>query len=514
MCRCCQLTPIDTISRWCSTRPSSPPSRRRRRCSRAPTRLGRRWSRGFKAAGYRAHRGLGARPGRAARRHRPQEARPRRHPPGDPVGPADAEGARPGQEAGERRWSEARRHGVSLLGQGVQSLDQARQRDFAFAKSLLKLPTFSAPEIGSAFFGKVSIDRFKQALYWAELAQHYMPPGLLPARGPGPQAAAGCRARRSSFPKAKEWPSFLMQLGQLDFTIGGASSIQGAYTATVAGADLDAGAVRPPGGGRRAKRDAPRLGHRGSIDVGAVDRPPDRSNVHDSASARLAGRQAAVVRSPRPAVPARRRAPAPAASSSMETRATSCWAAGPSAPSRSAGWLDSAAGSANEIEQLVWRVVSGLKRARGGCRARAGTVKSPKLSVSSNLDKAIAQRLKAVVGRGGGQGRGDGPSQGGQPGGGQGRAGEAADRGTCRRRRPSGWRTEQAAARSGAGSAEGGAEAADRAGWRRGSSCRRSRFCRASCTLTAHIRRSHPRCGVPMRIGVPRKPPRASGAWR
>src|SRR6185437_10822287 len=74
---------------------------------------------------------------------------------------------------------------MALLSRGVRSVDQARQRDYAFARSLLRLPAFSAPEIGTAFFGKVSIDRFKQALYWAELAQKYMPPGLLPRPTPG-----------------------------------------------------------------------------------------------------------------------------------------------------------------------------------------------------------------------------------------------------------------------------------------------------------------------------------------
>ena len=69
---------------------------------------------------------------------------------------------------------------VQLLGTGVTGLDEARKKDYAFAKSLLKLPTFSAPDIGNAFFGKVSLERFQQALYWAELARHYMPPGLLP----------------------------------------------------------------------------------------------------------------------------------------------------------------------------------------------------------------------------------------------------------------------------------------------------------------------------------------------
>ena len=38
--------------------------------------------------------------------------------------------------------------GIKLLGAGVQGLDEARKKDYAFARSLLKLPTFSAPELG------------------------------------------------------------------------------------------------------------------------------------------------------------------------------------------------------------------------------------------------------------------------------------------------------------------------------------------------------------------------------
>ena len=123
--------------------------------------------------------------------------------------------------------------GVKLLGSGVQGLDEARNRDYAFARSLLKLPTVSAPDIGNAFFGKVSIDRFQQALYWAQLAKHYMPPGLLPREDPGPKRlrASGATVR---FPKEHEWPQFLVELGQVDFIIGD-GLLKGDYAATVQG---------------------------------------------------------------------------------------------------------------------------------------------------------------------------------------------------------------------------------------------------------------------------------------
>jgi hypothetical protein len=58
---------------------------------------------------------------------------------------------------------------------------------------------------------------------------------------------------------------------------------------------------------------------------------------------------------------------------------------------------DTTGRSMNDIERLVWRVVSGLSDLEVVAQL-GGSIGSPKLSVSSNLDKAIAQRLQAVIG--------------------------------------------------------------------------------------------------------------------
>ena len=282
---------------------------------------------------------------------------------------------------------------VRLLTQGTELLDQARRKDFAFAKSLLKLPTFSAPEIGTAFFGNVSIDRFKQAVYWAELAQRYMPPGLLPRPTPGPQ-----RLRASGntidFPKDHEFPRFLLEQGELDFTIGGTSAVQGAYTATVRGLTSTPTLYGRPTvftAGRRAAGSAV-----ASIDVDAIINHVT-PRTHDSASARLKG-----VKLPSfdlPGLPLRLVPGAGSSSFDFSMRGGGAQLFGRWAiASDQVSWSADTAGRAmNDIERLILRVISGLNGLEVVAQL-SGSLASPKLSVSSNLDRAIAQRLQAVMG--------------------------------------------------------------------------------------------------------------------
>ena len=282
---------------------------------------------------------------------------------------------------------------VHSLGQGVKLLDQARQKDFAFAKSLLKLPSFSAPEIGGALFGKVSIDRFKQAAYWAELAQQYMPPGLLPRPKPGPQ-----RLRASGetieFPKAKELPQFLLQEGQLDFSIGGTSPVQGAYAATVEGLTSTPALYGRPTritASRRAAASAV-----ASIDVAAVINHLTERTL-DSATARLQG--VALPSFDLPGLPLRLQPGTGSSSLTFSMRNAGAHLLGRWAvESKQVKWVaDTTGRQLNELERLVVRVVSGLNDLQVVAEL-GGSMASPKFSVASNLDKAIAQRLQAVVG--------------------------------------------------------------------------------------------------------------------
>ena len=285
------------------------------------------------------------------------------------------------------------RSGVQALGQGIQLLDQARQKDFAFAKSLLKLPSFAAPDIGSAFFGKVSIERFKEALYWAELAQQYMPPGLLPRPTPGPKRLRA-DGKTIEFPKEREFPRFLLQQGQLDFSIGGTSAAQGAYTASVQGLTSSPTLYGRPATVRASRRAANSA--IASIDVGGIINHIS-ARTHDSASARLAG-----VKLPSfdlPGLPLRLDPGLGSSSLTFSMRNAGAtlsgrWTIG----SKKVSWIaDTTTRRLNDIERMVVRVVSGLNDLEVVAEL-GGSVAAPKFSVSSNLDKAVSQRLQAVLG--------------------------------------------------------------------------------------------------------------------
>jgi uncharacterized protein (TIGR03545 family) len=283
------------------------------------------------------------------------------------------------------------RGGVDALGNGLKSLDQARRRDYDFAKSLLQLPSFAGPDIGNALFGKVSIDRFQQAVYWAQLAQHYMPPGLLPRQDKGPQRlrAAGTTFQ---FPKEKSWPDFLMQLGEVDFVIGGDSPLKGEYAATVQGLTSTPALYGKPmtvTTHRRAAGSAI-----ASIDVDAVVdhvRPVTR----DSAAARLRG-----VKLPEfdlPGLPFRVVPGVGGSNLNFSMRGDQLLGRWAVASDKVAWSLDTTGHRLSQLEQLVWRVVSGLNDLNVTAQLQ-GNLRSPKLSVASNLDRAIADRLQAVVG--------------------------------------------------------------------------------------------------------------------
>jgi uncharacterized protein (TIGR03545 family) len=283
------------------------------------------------------------------------------------------------------------RGGVAVLDTGLHALDAARQRDYAFARGLLKLPTFEAPEIGSALFGHVSIDRFQQALYWAELARKYMPPGLLPRPTPGPQ-----RLRRSGttvhFVSETTYPDFLLRHGDVTFTVGGEGVASGQYAMAVENLTSAPALVGKPTVFSARRTD----GHRGiSFRVrGLIDHTG--STPHESVAINAA-------RFPLPAfdlpgLPFRadpKRGTTDLTFEHIGDRVSGKW----TVRSDQVAWLTDTASSAvpKSLLSLISRVITGLDQLDVTAEV-GGTLTAPQLSIRSNLDRALAARLRTVAG--------------------------------------------------------------------------------------------------------------------
>src|SRR5690606_6794801 len=69
----------------------------------------------------------------------------------------------------------------------LEAIPAARTRDYAYARSLLRLPSFDVPSVGPQLFSGFIAERLARVLYWAELAQGYLPPGLERQLQPGPK---------------------------------------------------------------------------------------------------------------------------------------------------------------------------------------------------------------------------------------------------------------------------------------------------------------------------------------
>ena len=283
------------------------------------------------------------------------------------------------------------RGGLALLVTGVHELDATRRADYEFARGLLALPSFDGPAIGSALFGKVSIDRFQQAVYWAELAQQYAPPGLLPRESSGPT-----RLRRSGttvrFPRSAAYPSFLLRSADLSIDADGDTPLAGAYSARVLDLSSAPSLVGRPtvfaarrtteGSGLTSLRLVGALNH-----VGPVAR--------DSVIASAAGVSLPAI--DLPGLPFRVE-PARGSAELRFVRQGDHVAARWSIRSNQVTWItDASRGPLSPMESIVERVVTGLHALEVTAELH-GPIRAPQLSVRSNLDRAIGDRLRAIAG--------------------------------------------------------------------------------------------------------------------
>ena len=279
---------------------------------------------------------------------------------------------------------------IDSLNAGLRDLEQARQQDYAFARSLLKLPSFSGPDLSRALFGAISIDRFQQALYWTSMARQYAPPGLLPRQQAGP-----VRARRSGttvrFPVAEEMPGFLVKQATFAMSVGGADSRAAAFRLMAQDITSDPTLTRRP----MTFRGLGNIGTEVPVRVelgGMLDHATQR--MRDSATATVQG--IALPDFQVPGLPFR--ADLTRGTVGLDFRLDGDRVAGNwSLSTKGVTWGADTTRALNSKEQLLARVLDGVNdldvRANLG-----GTIQAPTLSISSNLGDVMAGRMRAIVG--------------------------------------------------------------------------------------------------------------------
>jgi uncharacterized protein (TIGR03545 family) len=280
---------------------------------------------------------------------------------------------------------------LDSLNAGLRALEAARQADYAFARSLLKLPSFSGPDLSRSLFGAISLDRFQEALYWASVAREYAPPGLMPRESPGPSRLrmAGTTVR---FPVAEDVPGFLVKQADFSMSFGGATSTNNAFRLSAQNLTNDPTLTRRPmtfgGKGSVAMSGAPM-----QVDIGgALDHATER--MRDSVSGTVQGIPLPDFRLPGlPFSAALDRGSVGLGFKLDGDKLQGSWTL------RSGGvsWRPDSSRALNTKEQLLQRVLAGIGELDVEARI-GGTLRAPTLDVRSNVGDVLAGRMRAIVG--------------------------------------------------------------------------------------------------------------------
>jgi len=273
--------------------------------------------------------------------------------------------------------------GATALRSGLAGLDSARQRDYAFARGLLKLPSLDAPAVGAALFAPGAIRPFERVLYYLQLARRYMPPGLVPRATTGPT-----RVRRAGedvrFPRECNLPAFLVRSAELSFLLQRAAEQPQRYAGRLSGLTSDPALYGRP---TVASATGPELG------AGLL-----LNHLHgvpiDTAGATVGG-----IRFPAfqvPGVPLRLDPGAATTQLGFNLNGDTIHARFV-IRSSNVRWTRDSGFANSTIGDLIWRAVSGIPNLDVEARL-SGALHRPDLAVRSNLDQAIAARLRAVLG--------------------------------------------------------------------------------------------------------------------
>jgi len=273
--------------------------------------------------------------------------------------------------------------GLAALRAGVAGLDSAKQRDYSFARGLLKLPTLDAPEIGLALFAPSAVAQFQRALYWTQLARARMPPGLLPRADAGPprRRRAGSSVR---FPRERALPGFLLRTAELSFQLDPAAPEPKRYAGRLTGLNSDPAVYGRP---TLFEASAP------AVNAGAM-----LDHVHatarDTAGATVRGVRLPVLQLP--SLPIKLDPGQGTAQLGFSLRGDTIrarWAI----HSTHVRWTRDSTAQGSTGADLLWRTLSGISDLQVDAGV-TGTLGQPRLSVRSNLDEAIAARLRTMLG--------------------------------------------------------------------------------------------------------------------
>ncbi len=271
--------------------------------------------------------------------------------------------------------------GTSSLDAGLAALGAARARDVEFAKSLVRLPQIDAGAIGWLLFGPEAVARFQRALYYTQLARHYMPPGLAPRARPARTRRAGLAVE---FPRERALPGFLLRDAEVALLVGSDSAGPRRYSGRLQGLTS-----------------APSVyGRPTTFDIRAPTVSADAVFDHVRAIPRDAlGGTVRGVTIPAIALPGLPIRVVPGTGDltlgfalygdSLRGR----WEV--TAPR--AVWHRDSGAAGGVAADLLWRVVSRLDRLDLTAEL-GGTLGHPQLRVRSNLDAAVSEGLRAAIG--------------------------------------------------------------------------------------------------------------------
>jgi uncharacterized protein (TIGR03545 family) len=300
---------------------------------------------------------------------------------------------------------DAARSDFAGLQQDLGRLAAARQADYAYARSLLRLPSMDAPDISPALFGEAAVGWIKPVLYWLQLAEQYLPPGLDPRR----YSASG-RARSAgttvTFPREGGQPRFLLEHAEASVELGGSGLEAGAYRAVVRGLTSSPALYGKP---------LEFLLRRGEADVGPADirvaalLDHVAAPVHDSIEVSAGGIELGSLDLPSVGarlVPGRgaaalsldRRGGELAGEWSWRSAAVTWERLGAESGAGQSGGARPPIGSREWADEFLWRTVSGIRNVEVAVRF-SGELTGPELAVRSNVGDVIALSLRRELGR-------------------------------------------------------------------------------------------------------------------